>query len=241
MHITAKKRIDVGNTPWNRAGSGIQDGSGPGQCLARLARVILVLVMGLAAADAAPGSSQEPATPEAQIAALKAEMDQAIHRVQEIANQPVTHLSRTPDMDVGMYPGWFHPGAIKPNFNTVDVRATQKFDYDQFEYVSSDLNPGVVFIGHELEFNSMIKYFYTDRSVPKRKLSELEMQEINHLYRIIGHCEQQLAELQNARPQQTWVLTLISNHAYIVAAMVFLLMLVLYLVQRRRSQLEATY
>ena len=66
---------------------------------------------------------------------------------------------------------------------------------DQAGYVTSDLNPGVVFIGSQLEFNSMTKYFYVDRTLPKRKLSEAEMLEINRLYRVIGRCEQQLAAL----------------------------------------------
>jgi hypothetical protein len=121
-------------------------------------------------------------------------MDDAISRVQEIVNQPVKRLARTPNMRVGTFsPGWFHPGADKPDFNTVDVRATQELPYDQFEYVTSDLNPGVVFPGHELEFNPMTKYFYTDRTVPKKKLTGAEMLEINRLYRIIGHDEEQLA------------------------------------------------
>ena len=67
------------------------------------------------------------------------------------------------------------------------------------------------------------------------------MLEINHLYRIIGHCEQQLAGLQSAQPQQTWAVTLISSRTCIVAAIVFLLILVLCLVQGRRSELESTY
>jgi hypothetical protein len=58
------------------------------------------------------------------------------------------------------------------------------------------LNPGVVFLGQEVEFNAATKYFYTDRTLPKKKLSEEEMFEINRLYRIIGRCEQQIAELQ---------------------------------------------
>jgi len=136
-----------------------------------------------------------------QFAAIKKQLGDAIFQVQHIVNQPVTQLKRTPDMRVGFYsPGWFHPGAIKPDFNTVDVRTTQKFDYEGDKYVTSDLNPGVVFLGHELEFNPMTKYFITDRLVPKKKLTEAEMLEINRLYRIIGHCEQQLAELQNSTP-----------------------------------------
>jgi len=43
-----------------------------------------------------------------------------------------------------------------------------------------------MFIGDELEFNSMTKYFYTDRTLPKKRLSDAEMNEINDLYRAIG-------------------------------------------------------
>jgi len=43
----------------------------------------------------------------------------------------------------------------------------------------------------------MTKYFFTDRLVPKKRLTEAEMLEINRLYRIIGHGERQLDELQN--------------------------------------------
>ena len=42
----------------------------------------------------------------------------------------------------------------------------------------------------------MTKYFYTDRTLPKKKLSETELLEINRLYRIIGRCERELAKLQ---------------------------------------------
>lgn len=120
-------------------------------------------------------------------------MDETIIRVKAIINQPVRQLTQTADMQVAVYqPGWFHAGAIKPNFNTVDVRATQESDYSKHPYVSSDLNPGVAFIGTELEFNSMTKYFYVDRSLPKKKLTEAEMLEINRLYRIIGKCEEKL-------------------------------------------------
>lgn len=121
--------------------------------------------------------------------AFKDEAARAQARVVAIVNQPVTHLPRTPV--AAYYPqGWFHPGAIKPDFNTVDVRATQDLTYARFPYVTSSLNPTEMFIGGEVEFNAMTKYFYTDRSLPKKKLSEAEMLEINHLYRVIGHDQQ---------------------------------------------------
>lgn len=144
----------------------------------------------------AAGASHDANTNEQQIAAVKARMNAAIHRVQQIVNRPVTELRRTPGMDVWKSsPGWFHPGAIKPDFLTTDVRKTQTFPYHK--YVTSDLNPGVVFLGSELEFNPMTKYFYTDRSVPKKRLTEAEMLEINKLYRVIGHCEHRLFDLEH--------------------------------------------
>ena len=125
----------------------------------------------------------------------QAAMDDAMARVRRIVNQPVTMLSITPGMDVAVYsPGWFHPGAIRPDFNNVDVRATQELHYAAHQYVTSDLNPKICFLGSELEFNGMTKFFYTDRSMPKKKLTEAEMVEINRLYRIIGQCEQKLGD-----------------------------------------------
>jgi hypothetical protein len=133
----------------------------------------------------------------------KSVMEDAIARVRAIVNQPVTRLALTPGMEVATFrPGWFHDGAAKPDFANVDVRATQEKTYDQHPYVTSDLNPGVAFRGQELEFNSMTKYFYTDRTVPKKKLSEAQMLEINRLYRIIASCEQKLDPPPKPEPTQ---------------------------------------
>jgi len=135
----------------------------------------------------------------AQTNALQTEMEGAIHQVEKIVNQPVTAYRRAPGMNVGKFEGgWFHPGATKPDFNNVDVRKTQETTvYDKYEYSTSDLNPGVAWPSKQLEFNSMTKYFYTNRNVPKKRLTEAEMEEINRLYRIIGRCERELRHLQN--------------------------------------------
>src|SRR5438105_7095283 len=125
-------------------------------------------------------------------------MQAEINQVEKIVNQPVGAYRGAPGMHVSEYsPGWFHEGATKPDFNNVDIRATRETPYEAHEYVTSDLNPNIVFIGRQLEFNSMTKYFYTNRSLPKKKLTQAEMEEINRLYRIIGRCEQQLAQKQN--------------------------------------------
>jgi len=146
-------------------------------------------------------------------------MDDAIARVKAIVNQPVRQLAQTPEMNVSVYrPGWFHEGAPKPDFNTVDVRATQTSSYDQNPYVTSDLNPGVAFIGPELEFNPMTKYFYVDRSLPKKKLTQAEMLEINRLYRIMGKCEAKLDPTLNPEPPAVLSLEFLSLHKSAVIA-----------------------
>jgi hypothetical protein len=151
-----------------------------------------------------PAPAQQPTNARAQIAAVQSEMNAAIQQVQKIVNQPVAGFARTAGIRAASFtPGWFHEGATKPDFNTVDVRATQECIYDNYDYVTSDLNPRVMFVGRQLEFNAMTKYFYLDRSLPKKKLSETEMVEINRLYRIIGRCEQQLAQRQNPEPAST--------------------------------------
>jgi hypothetical protein len=152
------------------------------------------------AIDPAPSMASTnpvPKSPAEQLAALELERTNAWQRVLQIVNQPVRAYARTPNYPVSIYsPGWFHEGASRPDFNTVDVRQSQELIYDKYQYVSSDLNPNMMFLGRDLEFNAMTKYFYTDRSRPKHKLTEAQMIEINQLYRTIGRCEHEIRRLQ---------------------------------------------
>ena len=178
--------------------------------------LLVVAVLATVAAGHGEGRAQDaPASPPASIAQLDADAAAAKQRVIEIVNKPITHLPRT-DQPALFSPGWFHPGAEKPDFDTVDVRATQQFIYDDDNYVTSDLNPTEMFIGRELEFNAMTKYFYVDRTLPKAKLSDAEMQEINRLYRVIGRDEQAHA----ARDRMALVLVLV---AILLIAALFLI------------------
>ena len=166
-----------------------------------LFRVTGVLLLLLAGWSVALPASAQTTNLQAQIDAVNSEKNDAMEQVRKIVNQPVTRYVRQPGMQVAVFStGWFHPGAVTPDFNNVDVRTTQDKMYDKYGYVSSDLNPGVVFLGRDLEFNWNTKHFYTDRSLPKKKLTEPEMLEINRLYRIIGHCQLQLAQLRNPGP-----------------------------------------
>jgi hypothetical protein len=139
---------------------------------------------------------------------------QAEQRVREIVNRPVKSMPRTEEATV-YSPGWFHPGAITPDFEHVDIRQTQDLSYGKDTYVTSDLNPNEMFYGNDVEFNSMTKYFYTDRSLPKHHLSEHEMLEINSLYRIIGR-------EQHARTMRTMALGIAVIGFCLVAVLVFI-------------------
>ncbi len=137
------------------------------------------------------------------LAEVEIEMTNAFQRVAQIVNKPVRAFARTPNLQVSVYsPGWFHDGASKPEFNTVDIRQSQEFPYASNKYVTSDLNPNVVFLGADLEFNAMTKFFYTNRTLPKRKLTEAEMVEINQLYRVLGKCERAILPIQKPPPSQ---------------------------------------
>jgi hypothetical protein len=176
------------------------------------------------------------ASVEEQIAAIQAQKDAAVASVQQIVNQPVTHLKQTPDMSVSVYsPGWFHEGASTPDFDNVDVRKTQEFTYQEHTYVTSDLNPGEVFLGNELEFNSMTKYFYTDRSLPKKKLTEAEMLQINDLYRVIGRCNKQLDELQNPESPLTKIHRVAAGHKPVVVVVAAALLALFIILRVRRA------
>ena len=133
-----------------------------------------------------------------QVAALQLQLTNAWHQVEGIVCKPPPAYSREPGYHISVYGpgGWFHPGANTPDFNRVDVRQSQEFPYAGHEWVSSDASPTIMFHGSDLEFNAMTKLFYTNRSLPKRKLTEAEMLQINSLYRTIGHCQTEIAQLQ---------------------------------------------
>ncbi|MBI1176095.1 hypothetical protein GC207_01505 [bacterium] len=191
----------------------------------------------------AVADSNAAADKKAKLAAIDAEMQAAMEKVKTIVNQPVTAVRATPQMRIGVFsPGWFHDGAIRPDFNHVDVRTTQELkNYTKYPYVTSDLNPGLAFISSQLEFNSMTKFFYVNRSVPKKRLTEAEMLEINRLYRIIGECEHKKAALAEAEipdrptePDGQWTLKPIPRSRYILAGVGIAVVVGLYLLGKRR-------
>jgi hypothetical protein len=126
-------------------------------------------------------------------AEIQAEINASEDQVRQIVNQPVDPVAAPFGSRVGRFASWFGGETVKPDFNTADVGATQEFPYAVFEFVSSDLDRSVAFPASELESNAMTKFFYTDLSVPKKKLTGDEIKEINRLYRLIGKDEATLA------------------------------------------------
>ncbi len=160
---------------------------------------ILLFIVCAAAGRVSAQSSTDQASGDTnqQIAALQLQLTNAWHQVEAIVCQPVPAYRRDDSYRISIYgPGWFHPGANTPDFNNVDVRKSQELSYAAHPWVSSDITPTMMFRGSDLEFNSMTKLFYTNRDLPKKKLMEAEMVQINSLYRIIGHCRSEIERLQ---------------------------------------------
>jgi hypothetical protein len=148
--------------------------------------------------DMSPAPAKPP-SPQAQIDTLKRQLNDAVTRVKGIINQEVASQPKPPALSLWIF--HFHDGATRPDFNTVDVRTSQETNnYDAHEYITWEGRPELMWPGNELEFNPMTKFFYVDRTVPKKRLSESEMVEVNRLYRIIGRCEQQLSQLGSPEP-----------------------------------------
>jgi hypothetical protein len=162
---------------------------------------VVVSVKAVSAESRAPeapsGQKLSMMTGPQQAAAINAELKKAVDRVVEIVNQPVPSVPLTPQLRAAVWSdGWFHPGAVKPDFKATDIRRTQHTEeYSAFAYITSNLNPGVAFPGNQVEFNTMTKFFYKDYNLPKKRLSQEEMAEINRLYRVIGKCADDMAAL----------------------------------------------
>lgn len=146
--------------------------------------------------SAQPSTDQTSTDTNQQIAALQLQLTNAWHQVEAIVCQPPPTYQRDDSYRISIYPYWFHPGAETPDFNNVDVRKSQDLHYANQEWVSSDITPTMMWHGNDLEFNAMTKLFYTNRNMPKKRLTEAEMLQINSLYRTIGHCQAAIEQLQ---------------------------------------------
>ena len=118
---------------------------------------------------------------------LKAEMDEASARVAAIVNQPVKQTPETPGMHSGHWEYWFHPGATKPDFNTVDIRTTQETPFAKFTYVTLRPEPGhrIFWRRPRVQFDDQI-FLYGPLPAKKETDGERRCWKSTGFYRIIG-------------------------------------------------------
>lgn len=133
-----------------------------------------------------------------EIAAIRLKRARTEDRIRTLVNQPPPGVPRTVRMRVQTISGaWYPETATAPDYATADVRTSQQKNYDGRGYLATGSNPGLAYFGDELEFNPVLNYFYVDRSVPKRKLTSAEMDQINGLFREIADCDKRL---KSSRP-----------------------------------------
>ena len=129
---------------------------------------------------------------QAQGTAARAEMDAAMGRVRGIVNQTPPTVPRPPP-DAESYHYGFHPGALMPDFAHADLYSTRELW--KGDYVNMDTAPGIFYRSADCEFNPQTKFFYTNRDVPKKKLTDAEIAEVVRLYRAIAADQLVLAAL----------------------------------------------
>ena len=132
---------------------------------------------------------------QAQGAAARTEMDAAMGRVRGIVNQTPPTVPKPPPNAESYHYG-FHPGALTPDFAHADLYSTRELWKGDF--VNMDAAPGVFYRSADCEFNPQTKFFYTNRDVPKKRLTNAEIVEVVRLYRAIAADQLVL----NALPQR---------------------------------------
>jgi hypothetical protein len=140
----------------------------------------------------APSQAPVPADEGAvtpQVADARAKLGEALAKARAMINQPVTSYPMTEELraKASLYEdGWFHPGADIPNFIDIHIERSQEPYGSQYEWVTSNLTPGLVFRSADCEYNAATKFFYMDRTVPKKKLTQPEMLRLDAIYHQIG-------------------------------------------------------
>ena len=129
---------------------------------------------------------------QAQGTAARRELEAAMGRVRGIVNQTPPTVPRPP-LGAESYHYGFHPGALTPDFAHADLYSTRELW--KGDYVNMDTAPGVFYRSADCEFNPQTKFFYTNRDVPKKKLTDAEIAEVVRLYRAIAADQGVLAAL----------------------------------------------
>ena len=137
--------------------------------------------LAVAAPAGSPGAPEPPAT--------RGDLDAAVARIRAIVNQVPAPVIKPRGAE--SWTSGFHPGAIQPDFDHVDLLRERQVLSTQ-PYMEMQGAPNVFYRGDDCEFNPQTKFFYTNRELPKKKLSDAEYGELTRLYRFVGKCERDL-------------------------------------------------
>lgn len=150
--------------------------------IAALARTTLPL----ATPDKVAAGAKEKAVKTARV-----DFDKTTHQVQGIVNQtPAIVANPPPGAEVFHY--LIHDGANPPDYKAENLQGTRELWKGQYVYMEDA--PGVYYRGADCEFNAQTKYFYLNRKVPKKRLTDAEYQELTRLFRQLGQQEKAVAD-----------------------------------------------
>ncbi|MBE7210460.1 MAG: hypothetical protein INR65_05530, partial [Gluconacetobacter diazotrophicus] len=133
----------------------------------------------------------QAATPDKVLAGLqgkaagaaRAEFDKTTHQVQAIVNQ-VPPMVPKPPAGAEVYGYDYHPGANPPDYDATNLVGTRELWKGEYVYIQSV--PNVYYRAADCEFNPQTKFFFTSRTVPKKKLTDTEYAELTRLYHLLG-------------------------------------------------------
>ncbi len=125
-------------------------------------------------------------------AAARGEFDKTTRKVQAIVNQTPPIVPKPAD-DAEVYHYSYHPGANAPDYDAENLLATREIWKGEYAYIEGV--PNVYYRSAECEFNPQTKYFYTSRTVPKKKLSDAEYGELTRLFHLLGQQQKAMANV----------------------------------------------
>jgi hypothetical protein len=123
------------------------------------------------------------------VSEARRKLETALASAREIINQPVQGTPVTPQMLLKAeqhLDGWDYLPAQTPNFIEAHIEDTQWVDSAGTEWVTCNLTPGLAFPLKNLETNAQTRFFYTDLTLPKKRLTAEEMAQLDVIYHQIG-------------------------------------------------------
>jgi hypothetical protein len=197
QELLGRLRAAINANNWNAQVDGLQQALSKfreTQTFAQISAVAKSQFERISRADVERSMSSQPAATELQT---------VTQQIQAIVNQTPT---TRPDKIGGTIWIGFHDGAIKPKLKFItleQLKAGREFYTADTAWMQGA--PNVFYVAREIEFNPMTKYFYTDRTKAKKRLSEAEYDQLLPLYHRLGDLEAQQGTNPSTTAAEIWV------------------------------------